>query len=162
MAKRPRFKINTKGNKGRKIDIRKTAASHRRNRISNKTRKQLNKAAIQKFGSKRKAKKNNALVSKKTTFSDLSRGQKRSLGVKGRVSTAKELNALRNAINFRVDTTSRKGGGIQFAAQARGWKSEQDKTNWRNKTVKEVNSVVKKLSRSNNQALNTLCTSFIS
>ena len=154
--KRRTFKINTSGNQGRNIDERKTAKPYVKKKVNNSTRKSINQAAVQKFGSKKKAKKKNAIVSRGTKFKDLNKKQKASIGVKGKVNNTKELNALRQAIGFKVDRSSDKAGSIRFAIHADKQRGKDLAREYKNKPTADVISKLTTNQRRVDQAKDTL------
>ena len=136
--KKKTFKINTSGDGGKNIDEKKTRKPYVKKRVTNSTRKSINQAAVQKFGSRKKAKKKNAIVSKGTKFNQLSNKQKKSIGVKGTVNTTKELNALRQAIGYKVDRTSDKAGSIRFAIASDKQRGQDLAKEYKNKPTAAV------------------------
>lgn len=142
--KKGKFFINTEGDNGRRIDEKKTRKPYVKKKVTKETRQTINKAAVAKAGSRKKAKKKGQIVSKGTKFKQLNTRQKKAVGVKGQVNTTKELNALRIATGYKVDRSSDKAGSIKFAIAADRERGNRLQKEYANKKTKGVVSKMTK------------------
>lgn len=153
---RKTFEVKTRGNNGKDIKQKSTAKKYSGRKLAQSTRQSINKAAIKKFGSRKQASKKGATVSKKTQFKDLSKKQKASIGVKGKVDTTKELNRLREAIGYKVDRNDKAVGSIRFAIHADKQRGKDLSREYKNKPTADVISKLTTNQRRVDQSKDTL------
>ena len=149
--KNKKFKINTRGNEGKKVQVKKTAKKYTKKKVTSAARKAVNQAAVQKFGSRKKADKKGHIVGKNAKVKGLASYQKKEIGIKGSVNTRKELDNLRNAIGFNVDRGSDKVGSLKFAKYADKRDGQREAKAYANKAV---DPVLDKLKESNKDRKN--------
>ena len=135
--KRGTFRIET-SKKGKKLQEKKTARSYVGKKITNATRKTVNQAAIQKFGSRKKANAKGKIVGNNAKFKGLSSVHKKALGVSGGVNTKKELDSLRNAIGFSVQRNSKDVAALRFAKYSDKRDGKRQADLYANKAVEPV------------------------